>query len=298
MPYQIFPGEFGLYYTSQLHVGSRPDGDSMWFKPIDGSILEMLGERSVNYNKGGFTQLRFEGIDALELHYKGANHQKLPECVDARDRLLEIVGFTSVTYAPSSTADVNTSVRDAIPIVIPGYILSRGADIYGRPVAFVFTGIAPEPETEEGVWLTPELMSQSLNARLIADGQAYPSFYTGLPYDLRDQLRTLMQQAQNDHKGLWVVDSSKTGIQVNNTNNLKQFAIWPKLYRRIFDFFEDGNTNIADFEDWIRDGEHDRDDEVWIISRGELGNLHDVFEVTTGTLRLVVDPDNMVIVPR
>ena len=298
MPYKIIPGEFRLFYKIQRHVGSRPDGDSMWFKPADESNLVKLGERSISYNKGGFAQLRFEGIDALELHYKGSNHQKLPECVDARDRLLSFGGFTDIEYAPSSTADIDTAVRDSTPLSIPGYILTRGADIYGRPVAFVYTGQPPAPNYNDGFWLDDVHVSESLNAKLIHIGHAYPSFYSGLPTELRTRLKKLWREAESDQEGLWKVDSSMTEMKITDIGDLSNLAIWPKLYRRLFSFYKDGNTDIGKFETWIRDPDHDRDDEIWILDPGELGNFHDIFEVENGELKMIVEPDNMVIVPR
>ena len=124
----------------------------MWFKPGKPAHLANLGGRSVNYNGGGFAQLRFEGIDALELHYKGS-HQKVPECVSARDRFLRLAGFQDATYAPSNVSGIDTSVRTASAHPRKGYILSRNVDPYGRPVAFVFVGDTTEPDGSE-IYLT------------------------------------------------------------------------------------------------------------------------------------------------
>ncbi|MFQ5933431.1 MAG: hypothetical protein ACE5KI_02160, partial [Dehalococcoidia bacterium] len=162
MSYRLAKGEFHLHYRSEYRfVGSRPDGDSMWFKPNNPEHLANLAGRAVDYNGGGFAQLRFEGIDALELHYRGL-HQRVPECVSARDRLLRLAGFREVTYAPSSSGDVDTSVRTASPHPRRGYILSRSVDPYGRPVAFTFVGDTTDSDGSE-VYLQPSAMAKSLN---------------------------------------------------------------------------------------------------------------------------------------
>ena len=162
MGYHLIKGYFHLVYQSEYRlVGSRPDGDSMWFKPNNPAHLTKLGGRDVDYNGGGFAQMRFEGIDALELHYTGS-HQKVPECVSARDRLLQLAGFKDVTYAPSRVSDIDTSVRTASPHPRKGYILSRNVDPYGRPVAFVFVGDTTEPDGSE-IYLTAPMMARSLN---------------------------------------------------------------------------------------------------------------------------------------
>ncbi|UCD38275.1 MAG: hypothetical protein JSW54_01995 [Fidelibacterota bacterium] len=295
MPYTLIKGQFHLYYRSQRLVGSRPDGDSMWFKPDKKNTLAKLGGRRVEFNGGGCAQLRFEGIDALELHYKGSNHQRAPECVDARNRLLQSVGFTSVTYAPSSK--VATAVRTASPHPIEGYILSRSVDPFGRPVAFVFAGTTSERDGAKDIWLTPERVAQSLNGRLMAEGQAYPAYYSGLPSNLRNQLTTLANSARNHGLGIWREDVSLSGARVVRASDLEQYAMWPKLYRRLFAYFADGNSGISGFGAWLR-GDSSRDDELWIISRGELGNMHDIVSATDVEIQLVVHPEDVIIVPR
>src|SRR5512137_632886 len=98
MAYRLVKGKYSLFYRSPRVVGSRPSGDSIWFEPDDPEQLLRLGGRQVRYGKGGYTMLRLEGIDALELGHAGSNHQKMPEGVAARDRLLHLVGFKDVTF--------------------------------------------------------------------------------------------------------------------------------------------------------------------------------------------------------
>jgi len=74
---RVVRGEFALEYRGQRHGGSRPDGDSMWFKPTKKASLNGLGGRDADLNAGGYAQLRFEGIDALERHY-GPNFHQAP----------------------------------------------------------------------------------------------------------------------------------------------------------------------------------------------------------------------------
>lgn len=293
MPYRLIKGKFQLSYQGERHVGSRPDGDSMWFEPNNEAHLADLEGRSVKFNGGGFAQLRFEGIDALELHYRGSNHQKAPECVDARDYLLQSAGFTDVTYAPSE--DIDTSVRTYSPDSISGYILTRNADPYGRPVAFVFTGAA-SGNSGSDVWLSESLTASSLNAGLIGTGNAYPAYYTGLPSDLGNRLTQLAASARQSKLGVWKTDKSKTGVKVTREEDLEKYAIWPKLYRRMFSYFKDGGTGLAGFETWLR-ADADRDDELWIISRGELGNMHDIFTVQQNKIKMVVSPEDIIVVP-
>jgi hypothetical protein len=89
MPYKLIEGEVRLFYRSTKLVGSRPDGDSVWFKPDNPKLLSDIDGRSAEFNGGGFAQLRFEGIDALELHFPGSDHQLKQPTVAARNFLLE-----------------------------------------------------------------------------------------------------------------------------------------------------------------------------------------------------------------
>jgi len=139
-------------------------------------------------------------------------------------------------------------------------------------------------------------MTNSLNAQLIAEGHAYPAYYTGLPTDLRNQLTNLANDAKTNGSDIWQVDISLSDTQVNNADNLEQLSMWPKLYRRLFTYFADDNTGIGDFEEWLRD-DGKRDDELWIISRGEFGNMHDIFTITDNEIRMTISPDDIVIVP-
>lgn len=93
MGYRVVHGEFALVYQGQRRVGSRPDGDSMWFKPAKPANLKGIGGRDAELNAGGYAQLRFEGIDALELHYGPNYHQAESPALAARDFLLEKAGY-------------------------------------------------------------------------------------------------------------------------------------------------------------------------------------------------------------
>lgn len=304
MAYRLVRGEFHLFYSGKngVHVGSQPDGDSVWFKPNNKAHLKNIGGRNAKYNqkgKGDFTQLRLEGIDALELHYEGA-HQKEAETVDARDSLLKGLGFNEVKFSkPTNLTAIPTHVSSASPHPIPGYILTRNIDPYGRPVSFVFKG-NPKPVDRSGeeVWLDLPRFKKSLNAQLTAAGHVYPGYYTGLPVDIRDAITTLAQKAQKSPKQVWKVDRSIKGAKVASLQKLHDLALWPKLFRRLVKYFKEGNANLSNFNAWLR-SDPNNDDQLWIISRGEYGNLHDVVKVAgKDKIKMTYRSEDIVIVPR
>ncbi len=308
MSYRLIEGEVRLYYQGQRHVGSRPDGDSVWFRPDNPSLLDDVTGRSAEFNQGGFAQLRFEGIDALELHFPGSDHQLEHPTVAARDFLLNELGFEEIDYAPSEHID--SSVRDSAPIVVRGSILTRTIDPFGRPVSFIFAGNAPERSGSD-IFLDVDRMDQSLNAALLRQGHVYPAFYSarnqegervgGLPGDLRDHLTELSNLAFSRGDGLWQDDQSTSGATVTQHEDLFELAIWPKLYRRMAKFYRDetaDHSTLHGFIDWLHEDRNSRDDLMLVLSIGELLNFSDILTVASNTIQMNFEPEDLVIVPR
>lgn len=293
MAYRLVKGEFHLFYEKEKRVGSQPDGDSVWFRPNKAKYLRRLGdpERNAQYNKGGFCQLRFEAIDALELHYKGA-HQEFSAASGARGFTLKQLGFQQVEYSGGA----GLSVKLAAPHPRPGYILTKSIDPYGRPVSFVFAGATNRADGGE-VFLSAAWTAESVNAKLAKSGNAYPAFYTGLPTDLRNRVLGLANSARKAKSGLWPKDDTIKGATIANLTGLELLTIWPKLFRRLVSYFKDGNHGLANLDNWLR-ADPERDDQLWIISQAELANMHDVLRVSGNKLSMKYRPDDLIIVPR
>lgn len=177
MAYKLIEGEVRLVYKVTRRVGSRPDGDSVWFKPDNPALLEDISGRSAKLNPVGFAQLRFEGIDALELHYPHSNHQSKIPTVASRDFLLEKMGFEpdEIEYAPND--DIPSYIRSCKPVKSRAHILTRAIDPFGRPVAFVYKDNAPERSGVD-MFLNVAKLDASLNADLIRAGHVYPAYYS------------------------------------------------------------------------------------------------------------------------
>ena len=303
MPYRLIKGTFALHYQGQRHVGSKPDGDSAWFKPDQPQLLSDLGGRDADFNAGGFAQLRFEGIDALELHYPHSYHQHKLATVAARDFMLQQLGFqaSQIEYAPNDK--IPSYVRSCVPTSVRGYVLSRNVDPFARPVAFVFAGAAGEADGAN-VFLNVARMDRSINAMLMKQGHVYPAYYGasntsgGLPWDLRNRLTDLADRAWHADKGVWAVDDSLSYPRIRNMVDLTKLAIWPKLYRRVAKYFLASNSGLRGFEAWLRADPDGRDDSLWIIPRAEEGNLHDIFRVRGNRISMLYWPEDLIIIPR
>lgn len=273
--YVLVADEFLRYDT----VGGRPrasspDGDSVACRPDRPEFLRQLGDppRNAEIQPGGRVQVRLEGIDALELHYRG-HRQKRPQCVSARGALLRMLGFARVQYHPSTTAHgIPMRVRGASPHPVPGYILVRQVDPNGRPVAFAFAGGAARGSVRS-VRVSSRHAAHSVNARLLEAGHAYPAFYRTLPAPLRRALNRCAQRACAARVGIWAVDRTTTGVRVTAASDLIRAAIWPKLFRRLTDYLRGarpgGDGALSGFLAWLQDRRFpSRDDGVELIDGG------------------------------
>ena len=309
MTYRLVEGEVRLVYQGHRRVGSQPDGDSVWFKPDNPNLLSNIHGRAAHFNAGGFAQLRFEGIDALELHFENG-HQLEGPAVDARNFMLGKLGFDpdQIVYAPSDDTDV--TVQSSVPVAVRASILTRAVDPYGRPVVFVFPGNAPERSGSE-VFLDVQRLDTSVNAQLTRAGQVYPAYYSaqvvngervgGLPADLRNRLTQLSEQARAANLEVWSFDTSTEDNHITRIEDLTNLAIWPKLFRRLHSFYSNGNVahdNLNQFIDWLHADRTERDDLVIVLSLGELLNLSDILTVTNTTIRMNYPPRDLLIKPR
>lgn len=296
MSYRIVKGNFLLYYQGTTRqVGSQPDGDSIWFEPDDPNLLLDVDGRDADLRERGditYVQLRFEAIDALEIHYKSF-HQHLELAKASRDKALKETGYNQVIFSNNGES---LTVSEAVPHPVRGYIMIRTIDPFGRPVSFVFAGNTSRADGSE-FFLEPAFMRNSVNAALIRAGQAYPSFYSGLPTDLRNEITALAVAAWNKNAGLWPDDVSNFRTPIRNLDALEKLALWPKLFRRLVSYFKDNNTGVKEFDNWLR-AKSSRDDQIWIIPRGELARLHNVIEIQGNRIALLYWPEELVIVPR
>jgi len=187
MPFRVVVGSFHV-------VGYSPDGDSIRFQPDDmGHILSLRGGRP-RPNARGHVQLRIEAIDALETHYSlqgggGSVQQPRGHANGATDRLLDFVGIKNVVWnaARTTIASAEDGTR--------GYVLTRAADKFGRPIAFIYPGEPPAPDGSM-YHLEPDALRGSFNLHALSQGLAYATYYWGLFHDLRDELTTAVVAAR------------------------------------------------------------------------------------------------------
>ena len=271
-------------------TGTEPDGDSVRFRPDDpGEWTLVPGQDKVRTNAAGAAQLRLDAIDALETHYPPTGghplHQPLDLAHAAAGELLRWIGFTGVERDGEKVTAVD---QDGLP----GFILTRGADRYGRCVALVGRGGAP---TTSGQTLNVDvkLLRKTANQRLIATGLAYPTFYTRLYVDLRSELSKQAAAAREAGKGVFARDRTQKGVAVKSLATLTDDAvILPKLFRRLADYLHlnGDDPSLAGFMTFLSQ----QDDLLWVIPTGQKTSLDTVVAVSGQTVRLKRLPEELV----
>jgi endonuclease YncB( thermonuclease family) len=262
-------------------VNKQPDGDSVRFRPDDGSLLKKLkrGYR-IDPSKDGTVQLRFEAVDAPELHYLG---DRQPLGREARDFLLSELGFSNYIY------DHNDTITDAVPKEIRGGIFSQAAETNGRPISYVFL----EPDLVsfqdgERITIDDALLAKSMNAKVLQAGMAYYTVYSSQAESHRIFMRGLAEQAKAVNLGLWAVDKTSEFSLLTFSDITTNQLILPKLFRRCIGYLRDRDKGFSGtLKDWLL-ANPNRDDAVLLGTRQT--TLSSLLDVQGTTVRVLFDP--------
>lgn len=266
--------------------GKRPDGDSMRFIPTDPAQLDRL-ERAdrIDLSRDGSVQLRFEAIDAPETHY-GTLAQPLGR--EARDRLVKLAGFTHVDYSDDGT------VTSCTPERIRATILSKRAEVNGRPVAYVLPGTDRAAPDATWVHVEDDLLRRTLNASLLEDGTVYLTLYTSTPADHARTFRALASAARAAGRGVWARDRTRDFQLIDQASiGPDGQLILPKLFRRCSDYLKArANGYQRNLDDWLVDvsatGRRPEDDRLLISGDTEV-TLSAVLRQHNNRIRFPVD---------
>jgi endonuclease YncB( thermonuclease family) len=274
MPMLLVKGSFQIKNT-------EPDGDTVGFTPTrHPDWYRVRGGLGLDLTNSCRGKLRLDAVDALETHYGPTSapaHQPLPFAHAARDELLRWLGFTAVEREPG-----DERVVAAVPESVPGWILTGGVDVHGRCVALAGRGPLPEgTKSGQEVTVGVPLLRATVNHHLVAEGLAYPTFYSNLYEDLRRELTDVARQARDAGRGLWPGDVSTTGAKITGLSSLTDdVTLVPKLFRRLFDYLALGETSLAAFRAYLAGAA----DTYRILSsdtpRAQVRGLHHVVEVT------------------
>jgi endonuclease YncB( thermonuclease family) len=283
--YTLIKGSFPI-------IGTEPDGDTIRFQPDSPAFVAQLGPagQAPGWTHDG-TQIsvRFEAIDALETHFSGARQQAHFGDLAAQT-MLATMGFGDVQTS-------GTTVKSAQPASVRGWVAANSLDSYGRMIAFVFAGESGGVDGDP-LFLDAPTLAASVNAQLLGLGLAYPAFYTTLPVDLKDNLAANARVVRERALGLWPDDapSLDRSAEVPDLAAAQALVMWPKLFRRLVSYFQAGNDGLAGFDAWLRADLRTRDDYLQ-LPNGELGNMHDLVDITGDTVILRYRPEDLVVLP-
>jgi hypothetical protein len=283
MPMLCLAGAFSV-------TGTEPDGDSLRFRPDDpDDWTQVPGAHKVRTNAAGAAQLRIDAIDALETHYTPTGghllHQPLDLAHAAAAELLKWLGFRGVQRDGEKVIAVDQDD-------LPGFILTRGADVYGRCVALVGRG-DPPATSGHSINVDVKLLRKTANHRLLTLGLAYPTFYSKLYVDLRRELAKQAGAAREAGKGVFARDRTQKGVEVKSLNTLTDDAvILPKLFRRLADYLHlnGDDPSLAGFMTFLAQ----QDDQLWVIPTGQKTSFDTVVAVSGQTVRLKRLPEELV----
>jgi hypothetical protein len=270
--------------------GTEPDGDSVRFRPTDpADWTKVRGAHRVHTNATGAAQLRADAIDALETHYtpQGGHplHQPPALAHAAAAELLDWLGFTGVVRDGEKVTAVDADEQ-------PGFILTSGADKYGRCVALIGRG---DPPAASGQMLrvAVDQLRETANHRLLSTGLAYPTYYSNLYVDLRAELTDQVATVRQAARGVFADDRTQTGVTVESLATLTDEAvILPKLFRRLADYLQlnGEDPSLAGFGAFLSQ----QDDELWVIPTGQKTGLDNLVGVSGQTVKLKRPPEELV----
>ena len=293
--YTVVTGEFHIFYPDLPRSGPQPDGDTITFKPDDPSIVERLQRfsgRAPKFNGRGTIPVRFEGIDALETHFQQM-HQDMRWAKAARTHLLDELGFGEVKF----WEDLPHNVREVENNPTRGFLFANGIESNGRLLGLVCTGTSPAANGSP-FRVEPEHLDTCVNLAQLHEGLAYAELYDTMPLALQRVFRSTLIEAREVRRGMWPSeDVAKCKFaRIPLLANLQKLVMWPKLYRRLAAYFAAGHAGLGAFDDWIREDSVDRDDFLRLPD-GELGNMHDIYEIDGDRMALHFDPWTLTIAP-
>ncbi|MFH7598130.1 nuclease [Streptomyces racemochromogenes] len=296
--------------------GLKPDGDTVSFTPDHVDDWKLVpGVRPVVPKWDGSASIRLEGIDALETHYGdkdsplGIQHQPLGLAHEAADALLGLIGFTDfhrpVIPPGQEHRPEDEKITSTIPEVTHGYILTRGADVFGRCVALVGTDFQPAPNGYR-VEVDEQMLRNTANYKLMEAGLVYPTYYSEFPELLRASLTAAAPAAatHDPKKGVWARDATTapSGVKIADLSSLTDDAtgavILPKLFRRLKDYLDlnPSNASLACFRAYLAGAS---DDQYYLQGKPKVyRGMHHIVEVDGDTVRMTHGPEEIVFVEK
>ncbi len=132
--------------------------------------------------------------------------------------MLALMGFGGVAFWPSLP-----NVQTAENHPVRSGLFANGIESNGRVLGFVYPGeIAAGLTDRDRIFVHTALLDASVNATLVSEGLAYAELYSTMPLSLLERMPEIGKAARHAGIGFW--------------------SMFPKLYRRLVKYFDDGFT--------------------------------------------------------
>ena len=230
-------------------IGKQPDGDSVRFIADNPDLFSKLqNNHRIRLSKDSSVQLRFEAIDAPELHYLG---QAQPLGGESRDALLKLMGFGRLGFGFNGA-----TITASTPETVRGAILSNAVEVNGRPISYVLLASDAKGFADGAqVKVSDAILQKTLNTRQLENGMAYLTVYSSTPEAHIRFLHDIAAKARTAKLGVWARDSS-TSFKLENKDSVNErgVLILPKLFRRCISYLnaKTKDASLGSITDWMR----------------------------------------------
>ena len=208
---------YHLTHGQFIFKNRRPDGDTLTFLPSKSLPVSLA-----------YKQIRLENIDAPELHFLGRSQPPIA-AKSSLDALLSAIGAYPAKTMLGSHAWAST------PAPVTGWVAYRSFDTFRRAIAYVFpTDVFPvNTKTMSPAELPIE---RSANFQMLADGKAFPMFFSTSDRDHRFKLTDAAQKASIATKP-FIRDDVSRQFQVSQLADITEHQlIYPRLFRRLISY--------------------------------------------------------------
>ncbi len=155
----------------------------------------------------------------------------------------------------------------------------------------MYAGTTSEADGTD-VFLEGPRLRQSVNYKLLDQGQAYPLYYNTLFAELRAVLTVAVIRAWENSRGVWNVDRTMSGVTFSGPNSLSTMQpIFPKLWRRLGAWARQSNS-LGGFLTWI--ATEKREELNTMPDKRDL-QFEDVLRVTGNRIKMLYWPEEMTI---
>jgi hypothetical protein len=273
-----------LVIRGTYHVkGREPDGDSIAFKADNALLWDQLvwkdARKKPTPARNKPVQLRIEAIDALETHYEGYSQPKAI-AKSATHQLMTAFGVKALTYNLNFTNIIQADDG------MPGAIVTKGLDGYDRPIAFALLGDHGLADGTVLASLGEDLVRRTVNHKLAAEGQVYPTFYKGMDATALAVISRAVADAIDLKRGIWTFDRSPGFTFWEPRTIYEDVVILPKLFRRLVNF-ADSNDAMDQLAAWAAR----KTDKFTVISTGQsFTKFGDLLEIDRRDVGMKFDP--------